>query len=192
MVTSADRVRSFVALPCPSQLRASIARAFETWTVSSEGVRWVDPGNSHLTLKFLGDASTDQLDRLDERLRAIAASVGPVEVHAGETGAFPNWKHPRVLWLGLVGAEPIVTLAETIEVAAREVGFEPERRSFSPHLTLARVKRPRSARRVARVVRGWRPSIGVEVVSEIVLYRSDLCSDGARHTPLARYELSGR
>lgn len=191
MVASADRIRSFVALPCPSQLRASIAHAFETWTVSSEGVRWVDPGNSHLTLKFLGDASADQLDRLDERLRVIAATIGPVEFHAGETGAFPNWKRPRVLWLGLVGAEPIVMLAEAVEAAAREVGFEPRRRSFSPHLTLARVKRPPAVRGVARAVRGWRPLIGVELVSEIVLYRSDLLSGGARHTPLARYELSG-
>jgi 2'-5' RNA ligase len=56
---------------------------------------------------------------------------------------------------------------------------------------LARVKRPQAARAVARAVRGWRPLINAELVSEIVLYRSDLLSDGARHTPLARYGLSG-
>lgn len=191
MVTSADQIRSFVALPSPSQLRASIARALETWSMSSDGVRWVDPSTSHLTLKFLGNATADQLDRLDERLRAIASTVGPVEFRAGETGAFPNWKRPRVLWLGLVGAEPIVTLAGAVEAAAREVGFQAEQRSFSPHLTLGRIKRPQAGRSVAAAVRDWRPSVGSELVSEIVLYRSDIMSDGARHTPLARYGLSG-
>jgi len=191
MVTSADRIRAFVALPCPPELRASIARALEVWSKSSDGVRWVDPGTSHLTLKFLGNAAADQLDRLDERLRAITANVGPVEFRAGETGAFPNWKRPRVLWLGLLEAGPIVTLAEAIEAVGREVGFPEEQRSFSPHLTLGRVKRPLAARAVAPAVRDWKPPVSGESVSEIVLYRSDLTPDGAHHTSLARYRLGG-
>ena len=191
MITLADQIRSFVALPCPPELRASIARAVDVWTKSSDGVRWVDPSTSHLTLKFLGNAGADQLNRLDERLRAITTNVGPVEFRAGETGAFPNWKRPRVLWLGLLEAEPLVTLAAAIEAAASDVDFPDEQRSFSPHLTLGRVKRPHAARAVAAAVRDWKPSVGGESVSEIVLYRSDLTPDGAHHTPLARYGLAG-
>ncbi|HUP18986.1 MAG TPA: RNA 2',3'-cyclic phosphodiesterase [Gemmatimonadota bacterium] len=184
-------VRSFVALPCPPGLREAIAAARPAWRAAGEGVRWARPEQLHLTLRFLGPAGPLRLPALDEGLAAAAAVAPPVRLRPAGPGAFPGWRRPRVLWLGLDGGPALDALAGAVEGAARVAGFPEESRPFQPHLTLGRVSDLRAARRCVAVVREWRPDAGTEEVSEIVLYRSDLEPGGARHSALARYRLGG-
>ena len=183
--------RAFLALEIPPRLRAALAEARPGWRELDADVTWVDPDRAHLTLRFLGPAGRAALEALDQRLRAIAAATAPLELRAGGTGAFPGWRRPKVLWVGLE-AEGLPALAEAVEAAAREAGFAPEERRFTPHLTLGRVRGGRGAERAVQAVRGWRPATPAEPVAEIVLFSSELSSKGPRYTKVETYPLSGR
>lgn len=185
-------VRSFVALPCPSGLRTEVAEARREWRETPADVKWADPAQIHLTLRFLGDASPAALEDLHERLEATARRTDPVTLVPGETGAFPGWSRARVLWVGFEDVDDgaIARLSAAVEGDARAAGFEPVDRPFVPHLTLGRVK-GREARAAIEPVRRWRAASGAEEVEEMVLFESQLGPGGAIHTPLARYTLGG-
>ena len=183
-------VRSFVALPCPPLLRASIAGKIGEWKALHAEVAWTDPAASHATLRFLGNAQPDALERLTALLSGVAGTAGPLIARPGATGAFPGWRRARVLWLALESGGAIERLAAAVESAARSVGFEAEDRRFTAHLTLGRVRGREGAGRAAAAVRGWAPAGEAEPIPEMVLYRSDLGPRGARHTPLARFPLA--
>jgi 2'-5' RNA ligase len=184
-------VRSFVALPCPPALDAALTRFVRDWRDEHRAVRWVGEAGRHLTLHFLGMADRERLVRLSEGLADLAATIPALEIAPGRAGAFPDWRRPRVLWLGLADADPVVALGRAVEQVACKVGFDPETRRFLPHWTLGRVADGRVSSRVARVVRGWGPGTGAETVDEVVLYRSDRGPDGPRYTAVDRYSLCG-
>lgn len=184
-------VRSFVAIPCPPGLREAIASALSRWSSIDAAVKWTDPGKLHLTLRFLGDAPPERLRELHRGLRESVGAAGPIRLAPSSTGAFPGWGRPRVLWLGFEESARLARLAEASEADARAAGFEPEERPFHPHLTVGRVKAGRGIRRVVEVLRGWSPGVEPEMADEIVLYRSELSSEGPRYTAMARYPLGG-
>ncbi|HEY7473052.1 MAG TPA: RNA 2',3'-cyclic phosphodiesterase [Gemmatimonadota bacterium] len=182
-------VRAFVALPCPPRLRASIARKIGEWKALHADVAWADPAAAHVTLRFLGNAEPDVLERLTGLLSEAAAAADSVIARPGATGAFPGWRRPRVLWLAVESERRVERLAALVEAAARAVGFAAEDRSFTSHLTLGRVRGRHGAGRAADAVRGWKPDGEAEPIPEMILYRSDLGPLGARHTPLARFPI---
>lgn len=184
--------RAFVALPCPPGLRKALAETSPAWRQIDADVRWVDPSIAHLTLRFLGRADRTTLGALDRSIRMIASESAPIELTAGEPGAFPGWRRPRILWLGLEEGGALARIAGALEHAAREAGFPPEERMFQAHMTLGRVRSPRGAERATAAVQSWRADTGPETVSEIVLYRSDPGPKGPRYTPLETYALTGR
>lgn len=189
MPASADPVRGFVAVPCPPLLRAELTIA--PWR-SQAGVRWTAPAQAHLTLRFLGTATAEGLAALDTALRVAASLCRTLVLRPGATGAFPGWRRPRVLWLGIEAEETrsLERLAAAVEAGARVAGFPSEERPFTPHLTLGRVTDRRALDDAVPVVRSWRADSGPEPACEVVLYRSDLGSSGAHHTALARYPLA--
>lgn len=185
-------MRAFVALPCPPGLRKALDEAGRQWRPLDADVGWVKPEVAHLTLRFLGRASGEQLEALDRVLRSIAGTSPPIEMTPASTGAFPGWRRARVLWLGLETGGALESMAERIEQSARDAGFAPEERGFRAHLTLGRVRSPRGLEAAAEAVRGWAPASGPETASTIVLYRSDLGGAGPRYTPIETYALTGR
>jgi RNA 2',3'-cyclic 3'-phosphodiesterase len=182
-------VRSFVAIPCPPVLRAAVARKIGEWKELGADVAWVDPAAAHATLRFLGNAEPDALERLVALLAEVAEAADPVHARPGPTGAFPGWRRARVLWLAVESGGGVERLAAAVEAAAREAGFDGEERRFTAHLTLGRVRGRRGAGVAAAAVREWTPGTEAEPIPEMVLYRSDLGPRGARHTPLARFPI---
>ncbi|HET6361642.1 MAG TPA: RNA 2',3'-cyclic phosphodiesterase [Gemmatimonadota bacterium] len=182
-------VRAFVALPCPPLLRAAIARKIGEWKVLHTDVAWADPAASHATLRFLGNAEPEALDRLTALLSESAGTADSVRARPGVTGAFPGWRRARVLWLALESGGAIERVAASVEAAARSAGFEADEHPFTAHLTLGRVRGRQGAPRAAAAVREWTPEGEAEPIPEMVLYRSDLGPQGARHTPLARFPI---
>ena len=158
----------------------------------ASGVRWVRRTNLHLTLRFLGDAvDPKRLAALREQLAEIAAQTAPFVIDARGTGAFPNLARPRVIWAGLAG-DQLVRLAARVEDAAVDVGFTRERRPYSPHLTIGRVRDLRGWPAARRAIENaTEREFGSSTCESMILYRSVLGPETSTYHELARFGFSG-
>jgi 2'-5' RNA ligase len=185
-------LREFLAIALPQAATEALEALQRILRPACPGWRWVRPGNLHLTLRFLGevDGETDRAARV--RWREASARVGPFRLEFDAVGSFPDRGRPRVLWIGLRESPPsgrLPRLADGIETAARVSGFDPSRRPFRPHLTLARAARGERATLPAEPSGGTVPP-PVDV-TELVLFASELNPEGARYTALERFPLVG-
>jgi len=183
-------LRTFIAIELPQTIQETIARETSGLRQQTERglIRWVAPQSMHLTLRFLGDTSAETVTRLKEQLANIARNYAPVDISVSGFGVFPNPKRVRVLWIGLQYPPTLTKLQSEIETLARQLSFEPEKRSFSPHLTIGRVSQRASTNEVqayqstlASVRIG---QLGSFTANAIHLIRSDLRPSGAVYTTL--------
>lgn len=126
-------MRLFVALPLPAGVTAALARIQR----GVPGARWVPPENMHLTLRFIGEADGAQFEDLVEALAEV--TVPPFTLDLAGTGHFETKRVPTVLWAGVRPSPELTRLQAKVERACQQAGFPPERRSFAPHVTLARL-----------------------------------------------------
>ena len=178
-------IRSFVAVELAASFRQEIGRLHSR--IATEGLRLVRPDLVHITLKFLGDVP-------EKDLNAVAAALGevkaaPFSVQVKGIGAFPG-RSVRVLWLGLEG--DFSKLHQGIETALEPLGFSPEERGFSPHVTLGRVGRPNveiSRQIQARMKELSDLDLGGFTVDRFYLKKSTLTRGGPIYEDLARFPL---
>jgi 2'-5' RNA ligase len=189
-------IRAFIAIDISEEIRSHLER-IETdliQMVSNQAVRWVPVANIHLTLKFLGDVSLNNLDLLKDALHTEVVGHHRFNISVGGIGAFPKIRNPRVVWVGVEGPESLVTLQRGIENQMARLGYERDQRNFSAHLTLGRVSRsarPEDIRSVSNALDKYKVGfIGITPVNEVQLIRSDLHSDGAVYTSLMSVTLS--
>lgn len=155
------------------------------------GLKAVDPSILHVTLKFLGDTQEGLAPRIGEAMRAAAAGIAPFEVEVAGAGVFPPKGGARVVWAGLEGAEPMVSMARRLEKGLEPLGFAPEGRDFRPHLTLARVKDPAASKEARRLAEGYSASrFGRKRVEEIALKRSVLRPQGPEYSDVLKVQLA--
>jgi len=151
-------------------------------------VRWVPVENIHLTLKFLGNVSTANLEILKDILGKVVSSHSECDISVGGIGAFPKPHNPRVIWVGMEVPQELVTLQHNIEIETARLGYSREHRPFSPHLSFGRVSRNASAQDVhaiAEVLENYKVGfLGATRLKSVYLYRSDLKPDGAVYTPI--------
>jgi 2'-5' RNA ligase len=159
-------------------------------------VRWTRPEGIHLTLKFLGDVQADWLEDIADALRSACAPHAPFSLSIGGMGVFPNPRRPRVVWIGV--DEPtgtLIRLQQDIERAISPLGFPTERRTFSPHLTLGRVKNGRGAAELealGQYAKQAQVRVGEMEAHAVYLMRSDLRPSGAVYTELAEVALNNK
>jgi RNA 2',3'-cyclic 3'-phosphodiesterase len=129
-------LRLFVGIGFPPELKLQLSLLCS----GISEARWVDPGNFHLTLRFIGEISESVAADIDDALARIRARRFSLQL-AG-TGVFGGADKPRSLWVGVERSPDLVALHDKIERALIRVGLAPELRKFSPHITLARLHRP--------------------------------------------------
>src|SRR5260370_18804905 len=134
-------MRLFVALEIPSAVRENLGTLLKSLRAVSPQTRWVRTENLHMTLKFIGEVEDPELAAIRGVLAGVRSDQ-PVTLDFRGLGFYPNDKHPRVLWAGTVASPNLLTLAAGIDNAMETLGIPRERRSFSPHLTLARFEPP--------------------------------------------------
>jgi 2'-5' RNA ligase len=147
------------------------------------GVRPVRPEQLHLTLRFLGDTDEGSVDDLRTLMTTSVEGVDPFRLTFEKVGTFPNARKPRVVWIGLTGAEPLMDIARRLEEGVVDLGWKREKRGFRPHATVARVKYIKRLGRLQSLLTRWSDrSFGSMEVLSIELKRSELTPQGAIHT----------
>jgi len=181
----AETKRTFIAIDLEASVRQHLAELQRRLQRADADVRWVKPERAHLTLKFLGDSTAEQIRAMEAALDQIAAAEAPFEVAFQGIGVFPNERRPRVLWVGITqGVERLQTLAAAIDEQAA-AGFEPERRGFSPHVTLGRFRSPAGWDRLRALIEANAAyDAGRLRAAEVRLIHSILSPQGPTYTPL--------
>jgi len=154
-------------------------------------VSWVKQGNIHLTLKFLGDIQANQIESINSVLQSVAESHSPFDMSLAEIGVFPNLRRPRVIWIGITkGAEQATQIAEAVSNSLQPLGFPREKRGFTPHLTLGRIRRPVNLQNVSSKFNQYDnldiPTLKIE---QIAFIQSQLHPRGSIYTPLRKFAL---
>jgi RNA 2',3'-cyclic 3'-phosphodiesterase len=180
-------LRAFIAIALPENIHAELARQQQLFRPAGRDARWTRPEGIHLTLKFLGEISAEQVKGVTEAIAALGEfQEFPVEVRG--FGFFPDARRPRVFWAGVEAPEALPTLASRIDRAMERLGFAPEQRAFNPHLTLARFKAPRPQLELAALAERQKDlSLGRFEVSEFFLFESKLSPEGAAYRRVARF-----
>ena len=190
--------RLFVAIELPAAAIEEIASFINGMPSGpAENVRWTPRDNVHLTLQFLGDTDPKVVGKVQRTIAEVAANSGPMMLELGEIGAFPEFRNPKILWVGLSGeVRRLVQLQGRIEGAMRALEYEPERRSFTPHITVGRAVRDLDQQQAGDVGFSWRrsqlPRQRAQVpVTEVVLFRSRLQIGGPVYEKLFAAKLGG-
>lgn len=186
-------MRLFVGCELEEALRVRLADVGRRATPYLGGLRWVAPEAMHITLKFLGEVEDALVGEVTSALEEPLGDVPAFAVSFQGLGSFPLRGAPRVLWAGIShGAAELSLLSKIVEAAMEPIGFESEKRSFSPHVTLARVKRGARPRGIGELTReGKAATFGSQEVRHVSLIQSVLRPDGAVYTPIHRWTLKG-
>jgi len=183
-------LRSFIAIELPPEIQKSITRATSTMqkALPKPLVRWVTEQNIHLTLKFLGDVSPSNLEHLAEALKVESGQHPLFELTVGRIGAFPGVRHPRVIWIGLEAPPELLILQHGVEAVAARLGYPPEERPFSAHLTIGRVGQNATAadqNKVRTELEACQVGpLGKVTVDAVHIFKSDLQPAGSIYTRL--------
>ena len=182
-------LRAFIAVEIPHEIRQAIHKATSGFRQATDSlIRWVQPENMHLTLKFLGDVSPSNVDMLTQMLRAETDSSHCFDIHIGGLGSFPNPRRARVIYIGIQAPVELEAIQHRVESASHRLGYESEVRPFSPHLTIGRVKQDASASDQQKIRQALEKihidSLGTARVDSVHLFKSELKPSGSVYTKL--------
>lgn len=190
-MSSEDYHRIFIAVPLDPSLYQPIVELEKQIEDAGAHLRWILPGHLHFTLRFLGEITADQVERVQRATREGAVAFQPFRIVLQGIGAFPSLRRAEVVWVGVEeGRETMTALARGVEAALAAGGFPAERRPFAPHLTLARVRERRPSAHLLRALEGSRQVVvGDQQVDHVVVMESRLHPKGARYTPVEEVRL---
>lgn len=166
-------------------MQASLNRGFH-------GASWVRPESIHLTLKFLGEIDDAKALKVSAELQKAAEGIGPFNLEVGGVGCFPNARAPKVVWAGIKESVELSKLQKKIDERLSSIGFEAEKRPFTPHLTLCRIKSAEEGRALGRLVTeaaSGEQAKAAFTAGSFVFMKSVLKPSGAEHTAIKEFAL---
>lgn len=186
-----ESVRAFLALELNDEARAVLAQLLKEFRQTSTRASWVRPENLHLTLHFLGDIVLTDFDSAFRELELSVAQIDSFVTTLQGVEAAPNVRRPRLVWACVPGAPDALTeLSRVVRSLTNGLIAQPDTRPFTPHVTLGRIRDPRSAGPVLDIVnRNHAVRIGEFAVTRVALFRSTLARDGARYELLRDFPL---
>ena len=185
-------IRSFIAVELPQETRDALAFVQERLRQGGARVRWLNPNSIHLTLKFLGNVATTQVDEIAAAAARELRDQQSLTLNVAGLGVFPNKRAPKIIWAGIQGeVERLSHVQGLLESALEKLGFPREQRAFRPHVTIGRIKDRRRSQGLLQVMTSVQlPECNSFDVDQIILYKSDLRPTGAIYTKLHRMPLS--
>jgi 2'-5' RNA ligase len=185
--------RVFCAVELPEEVRGRMLEHIERLRRDAGEVAasWSRVENIHLTLKFFRNVAVDQIATISAAASRAVKEFSPFEIEVGGTGVFPRASRAQVLWIGVHDpSKQLSALQQRLENACEAAGFPKEDRAYRPHLTIARIRHPEGARRLAETHLQMQFKSLPMTLNELVLFRSQLSSKGSKYTALSRHELS--
>jgi len=190
-----EQIRSFIAIELPNELKLELTQ-LETRLKSAKQpwVKWVNPEGIHLTLKFLGNIAADMTGEITRAMEEAIQGISPFHLEVRELGVFPNLRRVQVAWVGISGeVDKLSQIQKRIETALTPLGFAPESRPFTPHLTLARLRdqaSPDERQRFGQLIASTKFEVACTIeVDAISLMRSQLTREGAIYSRISSVEL---
>ena len=186
-----EQVRSFIAIELPDELKRGLTQLQARLKLDKQpGVKWVEPYSIHLTLKFLGSVPIDRIGDITGAIEEAAQGIPPFHLEVGNLGVFPNLRRVQVAWVGISGQlDKLGQLQQGIESNLARLGFAPESRPFTPHLTLARLRQQVSQeerQRFGQLIVGTKFEVVYAIeVDAISLMRSQLTREGAIYSRIS-------
>jgi 2'-5' RNA ligase len=191
-----ENTRCFIAIELPPELKAELTRLQNKLRSAPGGnsARWVASDGIHLTLIFLGNVPTDKIPAIMQVIEEAARETPELRLEIDECGCFPNNRRPQVIWVGLSGDIKILDeLVNRLERSLARLGFKPEGRPFTPHLTLARMRdtaTPGERQAIGEAISKTKSDVAVNLtVNGICLMQSELTPKGAIYTRLVEAKL---
>lgn len=187
--------RTFIALELDEPLQRYLGRIIRRMAQELPGLCWVDPAGIHLTLAFLGQLSEEQLSAAISAAELAARKVSAFDFRLSHPGIFGTPRQPRVIWIGVdESSGKLLQLQRELNLELAQRGFEVDKRPFSPHLTLSRVKAPLKAEEQQSLqrlltVKDRQPSSPTMHASQISVMKSELSPMGAKYTCLRNVDL---
>jgi len=180
-----EMIRSFIAFDIDSEsVIKRLSEVQKTLVNTGADLKIVEPQNIHVTMRFLGDISPNMVDPIYEEMEKV--SFAPFEIELRGLGAFPTLKYARVVWAGIKkGAQELKDISSQLESCLRRLGFKPDPKGFSPHLTIARVKSGRNKAELIRIIQELEDyQFGMIKASCLKLKRSVLTPKGPIYSTL--------
>lgn len=189
--------RLFIGIPIPKDVvnqtttsETSITDLIREFGAMGKFIRPVSTQNLHLTSRFIGNVDSNLVSKVARATQEVADATSNFRLTLRGLGGFPNSNRPTVVWAGVDPREPCIKLAESLNKSLEPLGFEREKRSYKPHLTLARIK-GQCPREITNGIRAFRDvEFAVLPVDEIVLYESTLTPEGPVYTRVNSSNLS--
>lgn len=184
-------IRTFIAIKVPPSVQSVVTKIQESFKQIRSPVRWVKPSHLHLTLKFLGDVPEENIGATKKCLAEASHGISAFILKTTEVGVFPNINYPRVFWIGF--SDPtgqLHKLEENIEYNLKKIGFKPEDRKFSPHLTIGRIKSLKGKTDIIRMIHEEKKVSCKDIyVTCFKLMKSELQSTGPEYSVLHSFSL---
>ena len=177
-----ETIRTFMAVALPSAAKQELTRVADelAMRVPERSVRWVTPDLIHITLCFLGETAVSKLDAITQMMDRVVCTHAPLKLNLHGTGCFPDANRPRVIWVGLAGqVAELAAVKRDLDSGLASLGWDVEKRPFTPHLTLGRVKDAAKLRGVSWEVGVKEMAVGITAVH---LIESQLTGDGPIYT----------
>jgi len=180
-----EMIRTFICIELPSNLKTQLEKVTEELKKQSKAkISWVKASNLHLTLRFLGDITKDQVSTIKSCVEQASQNINNFAITASGLGTFPNSKRPRVFWVGINDtSKNLLSLQRRVEQELVKAGFEASDHPFSPHLTLGRVKEGNAQELAEKLSIIKFEPLNFDV-SELIVMRSDLRAGGSIYTKL--------
>jgi 2'-5' RNA ligase len=182
------KFRGFIALDIePFQKLIQLENEIKN---TGANVKLVEPENVHITLKFLGETDEALIEKIEEIMKSSVKDIDPFNIKFIGSGVFPNQNYIRVIWIGIENIEKLSKIAKKIDEQTSNLGFEKEKRGFSAHLTIARVKSAKNKDKLLQIIDKYKNiEFGIFNISQIKLKKSELTPKGPIYTTLKEVKI---
>ncbi len=183
-----EQIRSFIAIDI--NVSQKIKDLITELKHTGINAKIVETKNMHLTLKFLGETDTNLIDKIESTIRESVKNIDPFEIKLKNVGVFPNTNYIKVFWIGMQDSENLKKIAGEIDEKLNRIGFKKEKREFSAHLTIARVRSPRNKEKLIQLINKYQDTEFQKIkIEKITLKKSVITKKGPIYTNLAEVKI---